>query len=137
MSIPSSQIEKNHYVEFPHHDISTHRRFHLNISARPKFFQEFPASRPLPSNKQNKNFSRKTNRRRKNNLGTLTLWPCLIWPEKNLVKTFYIFDKKFRVNHLHNLSCKSRDESNEAFDRMIRGWLLQHHCSKSSINYRH
>ena len=33
--------------------------------------------------------------------------------------------------------CKSRDESNETFDRVIRGWLLQYHCSKSSINYRH
>ena len=29
------------------------------------------------------------------------------------------------------------EESNEAFDRVIRGWLLQYHCSKSSINYRH
>ena len=29
------------------------------------------------------------------------------------------------------------EESNEVFDRVIRGWLLQYHCSKSSINYRH
>ena len=38
------------------------------------------------------------------------------------------FDQKFRVanevllqNRLHNPPCKSRDESNEAFDRAIRG----------------
>ena len=29
------------------------------------------------------------------------------------------------------------EKSNEAFDRVIRGRLLQHYCSKSSINYRH
>ena len=33
--------------------------------------------------------------------------------------------------------CKSRDESNEAFDRVNRGRLLQYRCSKSLINYRH
>ena len=41
------------------------------------------------------------------------------------------FDQKLRgvnevylQNHLHNHPCKSRDESNEAFDRAIKGWLL-------------
>ena len=29
------------------------------------------------------------------------------------------------------------EESNVAFDRAIRRWLLQYHCSKSSINYCH
>ena len=29
------------------------------------------------------------------------------------------------------------EKSNKAFDSAIRGWLLYHHCSQSSINYRH
>ena len=29
------------------------------------------------------------------------------------------------------------EESNKVIDRVIREWLLQHHCSKLSINYHY
>ena len=35
------------------------------------------------------------------------------------------------------LCARNPKEFNETFDRAIRGRLLQHHCSQSSINYRH
>ena len=56
------------------------------------------------------------------------------------ISRFYCstFDQKFRVanevllqNHFHNLLCKSREESNEAFDRVIRGW----YCSITVANH--
>ena len=50
---------------------------------------------------------------------------------KNLMRP----NKDSLQNQLQNSRASDPEESNEAFDRVIRGWLL--YCSQSSIIYRH
>ena len=71
--------------------------------------------------------------------------PCLVEVEKisrnffGSLTTNLEYQIKSNYKTTSTTPCKSRDKSNEVlvFDRLIRGWLLLHHCSKSSINYHH